>query len=382
VTLFRRSPHLVSYWSDKELTFQNYATHTHVLARPETCHILDFFDDWRSLDDLCERWPQLDRGALQKTVGLLAEASLLQQSDRAATDAERALDGWGRWNPAAGFFHFSTKDHEYTPDLAHAERLLRRQARTVPMPPAVKRYTSARTVSLPPPRTDGEFPRVLLARRTWRQFSPRPLDLNSLATLLGLTWGVQRWVAVRGQGRVALKTSPSGGARHPIEVYVLARRVAGLARGLYHYASDAHALELLAAGGRSRQLASFLPRQNWYGSANALMLMTAVLPRVQWRYKFARAYRVVLLDAGHICQTFCLVATWLGLAPFCTAALADSHIEKALGIDGVTETVVYAAGVGTRPAGVEWAPSPSRRRTSRSAGASASPSSHQRKTSR
>ena len=58
----------------------------------------------------------------------------------------------------------------------------------------------------------------------------------------------------------------------------------------------------------------------------------------------------MLLEAGHVCQTFCLAATWLGLAPFCSMALADAAIEKALGLDGVSESVLYAAGVGRRPA--------------------------------
>jgi hypothetical protein len=33
-------------------------------------------------------------------------------------------------------------------------------------------------------------------------------------------------------------------------------------------------------------------------------------------------------------------------------ALADSRIEQDLGLDGVSESVLYAAGVGTRPSGV------------------------------
>ena len=82
------------------------------------------------------------------------------------------------------------------------------------------------------------------------------------------------------------------------------------------------------------------------------MLMTAVFPRTQWKYDIARAYRVVLAETGHLCQTFCLTATWLGLAPFCTMALADSKIERDLGIDGITESVIYAAGVGVRPRGL------------------------------
>jgi SagB-type dehydrogenase family enzyme len=74
--------------------------------------------------------------------------------------------------------------------------------------------------------------------------------------------------------------------------------------------------------------------------------MTAVFERTMWKYPKGRAYRVVLLDAGHLCQTFCLVATWLGLAPFCTAALSDKLIEKDLQIDGINESVLYVAGVG------------------------------------
>ncbi len=81
------------------------------------------------------------------------------------------------------------------------------------------------------------------------------------------------------------------------------------------------------------------------------MLMTAVFDRVQWRYPFARAYRAILAESGHLCQTFCFVATALGLAPFCTMALADSRIERDLKIDGVSESVIYAAGVGTGPRG-------------------------------
>jgi SagB-type dehydrogenase family enzyme len=88
------------------------------------------------------------------------------------------------------------------------------------------------------------------------------------------------------------------------------------------------------------------------------MLMTAVFDRVQWRYPYARAYRAILAESGHLCQTFCLLATSLGLAPFCTMALADSRIERDLKLDGASESVIYAAGVGARQAGVNWSPWP------------------------
>ena len=55
------------------------------------------------------------------------------------------------------------------------------------------------------------------------------------------TFGIQGWLQVHG-GRVPFKTAPSGGARHPVEPYVVVRRVSGIKPGLYHYASDRHEL--------------------------------------------------------------------------------------------------------------------------------------------
>jgi SagB-type dehydrogenase family enzyme len=228
------------------------------------------------------------------------------------------------------------------------------------MPPAVKRYPRARQIFLPPPECDGEFPRVLLARRSWRRFARRPIALDTLATLLGLSFGVQWWVDLRGVGRVALKTSPSGGARHPIEAYVVALRVKGLPRGLYHYAAGTHRLELLRRGANAAELVHSLSEQWWFEDAAVVVLMTAVFARTQWKYPASRAYRIVLIDAGHVCQTFCLVATWLGLAPFSTMAMSDSRIEKILGVDGVRESVLYAAGAGLPPEGSKWEPWPDR----------------------
>jgi SagB-type dehydrogenase family enzyme len=93
----------------------------------------------------------------------------------------------------------------------------------------------------------------------------------------------------------------------------------------------------------------YLPTQFYYEGAAALLFFTAMFDRYQWKYETARAYRAVFIEAGHQCQTFCLMATDLGLAPFCSMALADREIETDLRIDGVSEAAVYAAGVGVRP---------------------------------
>ena len=174
---------------------------------------------------------------------------------------------------------------------------------------------------------------------------------------MGLTFGSQKLMDLGAAGRAMLRTSPSAGARNPLEAYVVVRNVTGVAPGIYHYAPLDHRLIRLKRGARAT-IERHLPGQAWYGKASVLVLITAVFARSEWKYPSPRAYRDVLLEAGHFCQTFCLVATALRLAPFCTGALADSVIERDLGLDGVTESVIYACGTGTRPPNVDWAPWP------------------------
>jgi SagB-type dehydrogenase family enzyme len=349
----RRATPLACYWIDGRLIAHNYITGIRSALPPLAAEVLSYCTTWRTEREVCNALDVYPRTAVRDLIAILTKASLLtRQASASATDA---LDGWTEWMPAAAFFHFSTKEIRYT----HRDDVLarlRRKARRRPPPPAVKRYPAVPRTLLPSPAHSGELVQTLVHRRTWRRFQPRArVALPDLATLLGLTWGVQRWMKT-GIGTLALKTSPSGGARHPIEVYVLAKRVAGLPAGWYHYEPDAHALEAIdsaPSGG-----AAYVPHQKAFASAPVLFVMTAVFARTQWAYPHARAYRVVLLDAGHLAQTFCLLATALGLAPFSTAALDDRRLERDLGLDGIAESVIYACGVGARPTGVEWAPWP------------------------
>src|SRR6202000_902723 len=217
----------------------------------------------------------------------------------------------------------------------------------IPLP--IKRYVNAKQIRLPAPELQTEFSRVLVERRTWGKFSTKPVPFAGIGSSLGLTFGVRHWVKLPKIGSIAVKTSPSGGSMHPIEAYVLARNVEGLAAGFYHYDAADHRLEFLKGGVTSRDITRLLANQWWYAGAGFVVFLTSVFERTRWKYDYARAYRAVLIEAGHLCQTFCLAATSLGLAPFCTMAFADSKIEGMLGIDGISESALYVAGAGMRP---------------------------------
>lgn len=352
--LFRRSPFLVSYWHAGRLTFENYATGKGASAAPIATEVLDFFSRWRPAEALFRHLPRYSPSSLRVAIRGLVRHSLLQRSDRKENPTERAMAAWTHWNPPAGFFHFTGRDLPFVADLVRIGNYMEELTHEKEMPVPVKHYPRAAQTQLRPAREEGEFPHVLTSRRTWRRFAPGKLWFADLSTLLGLTFGVREWVAVPPLGRFAVKTSPSGGALHPIEAYLVARDVEGIAAGIYHYDASKHRLELLRRGMTRDRMSGYVIGQRWFSDACAFVVMTAVFTRTQWKYRYSRAYRVVLAEAGHLCQTFCLTATWLGLAPFCTMALADSKIDHDLGIDGVTEGALYVAGVGQIPKGVDW----------------------------
>ena len=90
----------------------------------------------------------------------------------------------------------------------------------------------------------------------------------------------------------------------------------------------------------------------WYfADADVVFVMTARFGRSFWKYRrHAKAFRTLLLDAGHLSQTFYLVCTELGLGPFVTAALDDDALERVLGLDPLREGVLALCGCGRPPA--------------------------------
>ena len=342
---FRRSPHLVGFWKDGECLISNFRTGKVARLTPDLLRVVQALDQWSLATDVA-REVALPVGATRTILRALVDATLASACSRLPVEVP---DPWRDWDPAAGFFHFSTRGTRFNADVSAGEhRLVRKAATTPPPAPTMTRAASVR-VALPRAQVASPLERLLRSRRTWRRFSSAPVALADLADLLRLSVGVQQWGRGPASSRVALKTAPSGGICHPIEAYVVATRVTGLKSGIYHYDAAAHDLARLRRGGGPPLINRFIQAQPWYGKASVIVLFTAVFGRTMWRYPVAKAYRNVLLEAGHVCQTFYLLATERGLAPFCTHAIDEDAIDAALGVDGVSEGVVYVAGCGRRP---------------------------------
>lgn len=183
---------------------------------------------------------------------------------------------------------------------------------------------------------------ALASRESRRQYSDKPLSLDELAFLL---WSAQGVRDRRGD-RAVLRTTPSAGARHAFETWLLVLRVEGLAPGLYRYLSLSHELAFLREVPDSEQAISDATLgQDFIGEAAAVLIVTALPARMEWRYGDA-AYKVIALDAGHLMQNLYLACECVDAGTCAIAAYHQERLDALLGVDGDEEFAVYLAPVG------------------------------------
>jgi SagB-type dehydrogenase family enzyme len=339
---FRRTPGVVIYWEQAQAICFVWQSSRGVPVSPQVVAILQDLSDWVTAGELRERIaPGGDEATVDETIRLLLMLGLVERERD-----QQPPRGWTEWSPHAAFFHFATKNGVFPEDLQEYDRALVEKAAHTPPPAPTKRVEGSRSRVPAAPWPGSDLMATLVERRTWRRFSPQPVPAPLLAAVLNATFGVQRHARVPDQGPVVLRTSPSGGSRHPIEAYVLAWNVDGIAPGAYHYDSDTMELVDLQRPISADDIGPLLAHQTYFARAGAAVVMCPVFARTMWRYPHSRAYRTVLIDAGHLGQTFALTATALGLAPFTTMAFSESGLEQLLGLDGVSESAIYVAGVG------------------------------------
>lgn len=147
------------------------------------------------------------------------------------------------------------------------------------------------------------------------------------------------------------KTSPSGGARHPTEAYVIAINVEDMESGVYHFNVESNSLDKINNILPKERLETifegpFRSRQEEFTEPSAIMFMTSVFERNMWRYREPRTYRTLFMDIGHLTTTFNLICTHLGYGCYFQHGMIDDEIEKIIGVHYLDEGVVWGAAIG------------------------------------
>jgi SagB-type dehydrogenase family enzyme len=305
----------------------------------------------RELDRLGNRAPAATLAALVRA-GVLVPLG----TDLARREA-RWRSSW-KWGPVAGAHHLGLRNVRFRSQEETEALLARRALRERPVAVLPRRRRGG--IALPAPRVDRGVLPHLLARRTLREMSGEAIGAQEIADVLFAGLGVRGLVRDPVQGVLPLKLAPSGGARNPIDGYLCAIQVAGVAPGAYLYSGVRRDLDPIRPA-RLPPAPDLLGGQPWADGAAAVVFLVASFGRAMWKYRHPLSYRMVLLEAGHIAQNLLVAACDLGLAAWPSGAISDSLCEEVLGTSSPDRSVLYAVVLG-RPA-----PAPQRPRRARSA---------------
>jgi len=208
-------------------------------------------------------------------------------------------------------------------------------------PDLYKRYPGVESVALP--RKGGALGTASL----WDIIdeaatgNARAIDLAGLAELLALGYGITGAVRYPHE-TFHYRSAPSAGALYPCELYIAVYDVAGLAPGLYYFSVIDFTLKRL----RSDDIGGFTAENAGAGLALTLFI-TGIPFRSAWKYR-ARAFRYVLLDAGHLLGNLALVARGLGWPGRIRCDFDDAATGRLLGLDGRREAGVVRMDMGSR----------------------------------
>lgn len=187
----------------------------------------------------------------------------------------------------------------------------------------------------PTNRLNRPFGTVLNERRSIREYADAPLTLEELGTFLHASAEVNEVIEDPEHNDIIFRRpSPSGGARHALEIYPLIRQCGGVEPGAYRYDAVNHRLEQVPMAKAIRER---LLEDNPYeflgnGPPQVTLNISARIGRTAWKYE-SIAYKLINQDLGCLYQTFYLVAAALGLAPCALGSVDADRLGRAHGID-------------------------------------------------
>lgn len=228
------------------------------------------------------------------------------------------------------------------------DELLSDQQKELPQPPLEKPYADeAERIDLPQAMETTLIQNNLFSaiqkRKSTRAYAKENLTVEELSFLLYATQGVKQ---IKGNNYATIRTVPSGGARHPFETYLVVQQVEGLKKGVYRYLALTHQLEFLFEDEESiKHVSDYALEQPFAGDCAVTFIWSCTPYRGEWRYMMT-SHKVMLLDAGHVCQNLYLACEGIRCGSCAIAAYDQKAMDDYLGLDGENEFVIYMAPVG------------------------------------
>ncbi len=131
-----------------------------------------------------------------------------------------------------------------------------------------------------------------------------------------------------------------------MELYLVHWAASWLDPGLYHYDRRGHHLSQVAGHADRDAWQAIVPALHALVGGSILWVLVGDVPRVAARYG-DRAGRFLLLEAGHLMQSLCLVSTSVGLCTVPLGGAFEGEVARQFDLPA-TDAVVYVGACGRR----------------------------------
>lgn len=142
-----------------------------------------------------------------------------------------------------------------------------------------------------------------------------------------------------------LRTTPSAGALHPLDLFVYARHVEGLESGVYYYLPQENkVVQICGLLGDSVADCFF----NAAGSSDSAVLLFITSSFWRSRFKYGhRGMRFCLMESGHMAQNMLLLASAYELSARVFGGFIDHDLNNLIPtLNGVDTALLYALAIG------------------------------------
>lgn len=226
---------------------------------------------------------------------LLANKVLIHINDPLFTQADNSLLIKNN-KYATQYLHATMVNYpflDYTKNESHNfdRELMKRYAVLDKRPPVFKNYPLKNKVYL---KSFNDFDWNILSNKRIRP------NLDVLGFFLFVSYG--KTIEICWPTHKIRKTVPSGGSKHPTEIYLLFTDDIYVPTGIYHYDVQHHALDKLNT--RKAFLKEILCTYDLEKPPGGCVLIfyASLFERSMWRYRDVRSTRAVLADIGHVAQ--------------------------------------------------------------------------------
>jgi SagB-type dehydrogenase family enzyme len=279
--------------------------------------------------------------------------SLILDAKEADTMEER-FEMWKmlNWNEA-GVYHEGTRDYPFV-DMSHKgafvsdNERMKNYEQDWTAPDVYQEFSSVGSVPLQ--KVDETFENYLKTRKQ------SPDKFKDLSLLFDFCFGERLRLdhAFDEQEFLQLeslrKTIPSGGGRHPTEVFFAVKtEQMGVAPGLYHYNVKHNRLDLLRGGELFADIEKIVKLPD---DTRAVLFFSSLCERAMWRYRDPRSWRAFVIDIGHAEHMCGEVSNAIDYSLTCCHHFDADAAARFIGTDPFRQPIMSIASLSSRPEGL------------------------------